>query len=134
MDKQYTKVILANMCMVYNDDGEILVQLREKKDWPGLTFPGGHVEKGETLDEAMIREMKEETGLIVSNLEFCGIFEWPWEDDIRYLGLLYRTKCYEGKLKSSNEGKVFFINKNDINKYPWSTDFDKLYEMLSKNI
>ena len=50
------------MCMVYKGD-KILVIDRVKSDWPGLSFPGGHVEKGETLEESVIREMKEETGL-----------------------------------------------------------------------
>ena len=44
-DRQYTKCILANMCMVEDKNGNVLVQERTKKDWPGLTFPGGHVEK-----------------------------------------------------------------------------------------
>ena len=48
------------MCMIYNDKGEILVQMRTKKDWSGLTFPGGHVEDNETLIDSVIREMKEE--------------------------------------------------------------------------
>jgi len=30
-----------NMCMIYDDKGNILVQDRLKKDWPGVTFPGG---------------------------------------------------------------------------------------------
>ena len=38
-------VIITNICLIYKDD-EILVQERTKKDWPGITFPGGHVEKG----------------------------------------------------------------------------------------
>ena len=53
-DRQYTKCILANMCMVEDKNGNVLVQERTKKDWPGLTFPGGHVEKGETLDELLV--------------------------------------------------------------------------------
>mgnify|MGYP003525365069 CR=1 FL=1 len=58
--EKYSKVILSNMCMIYNDKGEILVQMRTKKDWSGLTFPGGHVEDNETLIDSVIREMKEE--------------------------------------------------------------------------
>ena len=38
------KVEFTNMCMVYDGD-EVVVIDRQKKDWPGITFPGGHVEK-----------------------------------------------------------------------------------------
>ncbi|MGB4014287.1 MAG: NUDIX domain-containing protein, partial [Bacilli bacterium] len=67
------EIILTNMCMLYDDKGRILVQKRTKKDWPGITFPGGHVEDGETVVESVIREMKEETGLDVYNLRVCGV-------------------------------------------------------------
>ena len=50
------KAIFTCMCMVENPDGSILVQDRASEDWPGVTFPGGHVEKGESFVEAAIRE------------------------------------------------------------------------------
>ena len=43
------------------------MQERKKKDWPGYTLPGGHVEMGESFVDAVVREMKEETGLTVLN-------------------------------------------------------------------
>ena len=54
---------LTTMCMIYKDNGEFLVQDRIKNDWPGITFPGGKVEKDELITESCIREIKEETGL-----------------------------------------------------------------------
>ena len=69
-------VILTIMCMAVDKDGKILVINRLKKDWPGLTFPGGHVEDDETCEEACVREMKEETGLEVSDLIEMGHIEW----------------------------------------------------------
>jgi len=117
------------MCMVYEGD-KVLVINRTKKDWPGLSFPGGHVENGETLDEAVIREMKEETGLDIKNPILCGIKDWDWGDNVRYLGLLYKTNEYSGKIKSSEEGEVFWIKKEDINKYPLSQDFLELFEII----
>ena len=43
------QVTLTNMCMVYDDNGNVLVQDKVDSDWGGLTFPGGHIEKGESF-------------------------------------------------------------------------------------
>ena len=42
-------VVLTNMCMVYDGEGNMLVQDRLNPEWPGVTFPGGHVEPGESF-------------------------------------------------------------------------------------
>ena len=49
------KCVLTNMCMVY-DGNRILVQDRMNPDWPGITFPGGHIEPKESFVESVIRE------------------------------------------------------------------------------
>lgn len=125
-------VELANMCMVYDNNGNILVQLRTKHDWPGLTFPGGHVEINEPHEHAIIREIKEETGLNIVKPVFCGIYEWFLEKDVRYIGYLYKCNTYSGTLKSSNEGEVFWIKESDLNKYPHSLDFNELYKIIKE--
>lgn len=130
MEKTY-KCIISNMCMVYKGD-MILVINRTKSDWPGLSFPGGHLEENETLEESVIREMKEETGLEIKNPKLCAIKEWDWGNGVRYLGLLYKTNDFKGELKSSNEGEVFWINKKDINKYELSQDFLELFKMIDE--
>ena len=48
------------MCMVYDGSGNILVQERLNPDWPGITFPGGHVERGEAFADAVTREVLDE--------------------------------------------------------------------------
>lgn len=130
MEKTY-KCIISNMCMVYKGD-MILVINRTKSDWPGLSFPGGHLEENETLEESVVREMKEETGLEIKNPKLCAIKEWDWGNGVRYLGLLYKTNDFKGELKSSNEGEVFWINKRDINKYELSQDFLELFKMIDE--
>ena len=39
-------VTLTNMCMIYDNRGNVVVQDRVDEDWRGLTFPGGHIDKG----------------------------------------------------------------------------------------
>ena len=121
------KIHLTNMCMIYDENGNILVQERIKNDWPGINFPGGHVETDESLEESCIREMKEETGLDVFDLEGCGFFEWNNIDTKeRHIAVLYRTNKYVGNIINSKEGKVFWINYKDINEYCLSQDFEKI--------
>ncbi len=122
---------ITNMCLIYSGD-KILVQERNKKDWPGLTFPGGHVEKGENFIASVIREVKEETGLTIYDPLLCGMEEYKADNnDERYLMLFYKTDKFEGELKSSKEGKVFWINKDDLLKYELSLDLDRIYKIMT---
>lgn len=101
--------IFTNMCMVYDGEGNVLVQNRLNPDWPGIVFPGGHVESGESFYDAAVREVFEETGLTVSELQMCGIKDWFRDDGTRYVVLLYKTDKFEGELTSSDEGEVMWI-------------------------
>ena len=108
------KTIFTNMCMVYDDNGNVLVQNRLNPDWPGITFPGGHVDAGESFTDAAIREVFEETGLTISELEMCGIKDWFRDDGTRYVVLLYKTNKFTGTLVSSDEGEVFWVPLSDM--------------------
>lgn len=133
---QTMKTILTIMCMIYNEnDNTFLVQLRRKNDWPGINFPGGHVEDNETIEESCIREIKEETGLDISNLFSPGYIEWyvP-EEGKRHLCIIFRTSSYEGNIIQSSEGEVFFIKEEELNNYPLSLDFDKVLEIAKRGI
>ena len=114
--KRRQLIELTNMCLIYSDD-RILVQEKLGTGYEGgLLFPGGHVEPGESLRDSVIREMKEETGLDISEPQPCGFKDWIQEDGTRYIVLLYKTNKFSGELKSSEEGKVFWLDRKDIDK------------------
>lgn len=108
------QVIFTNMCMVYDPDGNAVVQARTG-DWPGVVFPGGHVEQGETFTQAVIREVWEETGLTIRRPRLCGVKHWM-RHGVRNVVFLYKTGEYEGELRSSGEGRVWWMPVADMPK------------------
>lgn len=63
---------------IFNASGEVLLLKSHK--WPGkYVVPGGHVELGERLEEAAIREAKEETGLDIYDLKFVNFQEFIYD-------------------------------------------------------
>ena len=122
-------VTLTNMCMVYDGD-RVLVQDRVDPDWPGITFPGGHVESGESFCASVIREVFEETGLTIENPRLCGVKEWENQDGSRYIVLFYKTNQFSGQLKSSEEGKVFWSSIESLSSLKLSLDFQQHLDLF----
>lgn len=81
----------------------------------------------------MIREIKEETGLTISNLEFCGIKDWVEEDDSRYIVFLYKTNIFFGNIQSSSEGDVFWMPLEELKQKETLWHLDKMLEIFCDN-
>lgn len=123
------KTNLMNMCMVCDGDKVVVID-RKKSNWPGVTFPGGHVEKDESLVDSVIREVKEETGLIIDSPILCGITDWCNEED-RDVVLLYKATSFSGELKSSDEGEVWWERYDNLRNLKLTSGFEtylKVYE------
>jgi 8-oxo-dGTP diphosphatase len=105
-----------NMTMVVNAKGEVLVLDRAKTDWPGLTFPGGKVEPGESFAASAIREIKEETGLSLSSVIPCGTVHWAdAKTGHRYIEFLYKSTSFTGELVGeTDEGRVFWMDPEKL--------------------
>lgn len=123
--------ILTNMCMLTNAQGQILVENRLNPNWPGITFPGGHVEPNESLNAAVIREMQEETGLTISHPKLCGIKNFFDQSNYRYVVLLYQATEFQGTLTASDEGEVFWINPDKLTNYQLARGFEQIYQVFT---
>jgi 8-oxo-dGTP diphosphatase len=126
------KAIITVLGMVY-DGNKILLQDRVKKDWCGLTFPGGHVEKEESFVKAIIREIYEETGLTIREPKLCGVKQFQTDEDERYIVLLFKTDKFEGTLISSDEGEMRWIDRDSLNDYTLVNDFMDLLKVFDSD-
>ncbi len=126
------QAIFTNMCMIYNGD-YILVQDRRNPDWPGITFPGGHVEYGESFVESVKREVFEETGLVIETPVLCGVKQFQTKKDERYVVLLFKTNQFKGDLKPSREGNVFWIKREDLEQYQLANDFLDMFNVFESD-
>lgn len=127
------KAIFTTMCMVYDDQNRVLVQERIGTSWDGVAFPGGHVEQGESFVESVIREVFEETGYRIKNPVLCGIKQFQMKENIRYVILLYKTNQFDGELCSSSEGKVFWLERSQMNSQPLAHDMKELTELFDNS-
>ena len=123
------RVILTNICMIRNGS-KVLVEEKVGKGADGIIFPGGHVEEHEPVVDSVIREMKEETGLMIEKPQLCGIKEWINEDGSRYIVFLFRADTFFGELASSEEGRVFWVETDEVLKTNWIWHMDSLLRIL----
>lgn len=132
--RKYEEIELTNMCMIYDNDGNVVVQDKRSKSWGGITFPGGHIEKCESFVDSVIREVKEETGLDIKRPKLCGIKWWQLDRNRRYIVILFKTDEYSGKLKSSIEGKCYWTKLGELSKMDnLAPDFDKMLEVFTND-
>lgn len=110
------KNILCNMIKINRGNDVLVLDKVKKYGWEGLTFPGGHVEKVESITESVIREAKEETNLDIENIKYVGMISWyDMDNNDRIVGFLYETDDFSGELIKENvEGTLEFIDYEDL--------------------
>jgi 8-oxo-dGTP diphosphatase len=108
-ESAFTAIIV--FCFLMHD-GKILLITRAKEPYKGTrTIPGGRKMRGESLKEACVREMEEETGLFVKNPDFVGLLHVIREDDkTEYISAYFTANDFNGELKPSDEGALEWVD------------------------
>jgi 8-oxo-dGTP diphosphatase len=122
------RVELAVLCLIKDGD-RVLLQNRVKKDWQGYTLPGGHVERGESFVDAVVREMKEETGLTIEKPRMVGIKQFPI-DGGRYIVLLFEATQFTGAVISSEEGEMTWVDRAELANISAVDDLQELLKVF----
>jgi 8-oxo-dGTP diphosphatase len=106
----YAYTALIVFCFLLRD-GRILLIRRANEPYKGeITVPGGRKKRGESLQEACVREMREETGYILGKLEFAGILHaYRQNDSMEYVSNYFVCRDFEGELKESDEGELLWV-------------------------
>ncbi|SDZ41247.1 mutator mutT protein [Evansella caseinilytica] len=102
------KHVITAGAVILNEEAQILLKKDPKRGWE---LPGGHVEQGETIKAAVIREVKEETGIDIEVIKFCGVSE---EVNQNICNMWWLGKPAGGELQTSQESLevgFFAVNK-----------------------
>jgi 8-oxo-dGTP diphosphatase len=115
------KVVLVAACALIDADGRVLIAQRpEGKSMAGLwEFPGGKVDPGERPEDALIRELKEELGIVVKEACLAPLtFASHTYEDFHLLMPLYVCRRWEGAVAPHEGQKLAWVRPNRLREYP----------------
>ncbi len=117
---------LTTLCYITHGDKWLLLHRTKKEQdenagkWIGV---GGKFERGESPEECLVREVREETGLELLSYKLRGVITFVsdlWEDEMVFL---YTSDSFRGELTDCNEGELKFVDEDKLSKLPmWEGD------------
>ena len=123
---------LTTMCAIVNGNGEWVFIDREK-NWCGLALPGGHVKDNESIYECVFREVLEETGLRLNEVQFKGLFHFfNISTHERYTVFSFISDSFSGTLKKScSEGDLYWLRPENIDCNQLSEGMAERFELFN---
>lgn len=126
---------ITTLCYIEHD-GKYLMLHRTKKEndinkdkWIGV---GGHAEEGESPEDCVLREVKEETGLTLTSYKFRGLVTFISNEYENELMCLFTADGYEGEIITCSEGDLEWVDKSIVPTLPtWSGDAIFLKQLMS---
>ncbi len=107
----------TTLCYIEQDDRYLMLHRTKKENdvnkekWIGI---GGHFLLGESPEDCLLREVKEETGFTLTSYQFRGIVTFVYNTDFCEYMCLYTADAYTGTLLSCEEGELAWIEKKEV--------------------
>ena len=137
MDNKDKKTpVLSTLCHIIKDDCYLMMHRVKKENdinkdkWIGV---GGKFEYGESPEECLLREVKEETGLTLLNYKFRGIVTFCYGEDVVEYMHIFDGYEFEGELTECDEGELVWVPIKDVCNLPiWEGD-KIFFRLLAEN-
>ncbi|MET3698713.1 ADP-ribose pyrophosphatase YjhB (NUDIX family) [Bacillus oleivorans] len=120
---------LSAGAVVLNDEGKILLIRGLRRGWE---FPGGVIELGETIQDGIIREVKEESGIDIEVIKFCGIYQ---NIKANVCATCWLAKAIGGEPQTSSESLEvgFFTLEEVLKMVTWSNFKERIVKILNED-
>jgi 8-oxo-dGTP diphosphatase len=119
-------MILATLCYIQHAGSTLMLHRVKRTDdihagkWNGL---GGKFDSGESPEECVVREVREESGLDISNPRLHGLIMFPGFKGADWYVFVFTAKKFSGELKENGEGYLKWIPNMDLESLPlWPSD------------
>lgn len=133
-EEDFVLMKMTTLCYIENNDCYLMLhRTKKKKDvnkdkWIGV---GGHAEGNETPQECLLREVKEETGLLLTSYKFRGLITFISDEYEAEMMCLFTADGYTGELITCDEGELEWVKKSDVPQLPtWEGDAQFLKLLL----
>jgi 8-oxo-dGTP diphosphatase len=111
----------ATLVFVFEGDEILLINKKTGLGKGKVNAPGGKVDPGESPEECAVRECREELGITVSNLEYCGQHRFQFVDGYSIHVWVYRTQIYQGEPVETREARPLWVRQDRI-------PYDRMWE------